>query len=333
MWYRKRPIEEAHMKLSQSTVRIALACSAVLTFSAAADAQNRFISALGNDANSCSRALPCRTLQRGVTAVPPGGEVQILDSGEFGPTVYISKSVTISADGVSATIATPAAGQTSMIINNASAVVALRGLLLTGGGTGLRGITIVNAAAVHLENIEVERFAADGILVYNVATEMFVSNGISRLNGARGFSYTGTAGAKLSVENSHFDDNATLGIQLSGPVETSISNSVIAGNGSHGFHQTGGTSNLTWATSAHNAGAGFALSGGQLTLEESIANANTSVGLFVAAGATGRISNSTFTNNGVGIQNAGTIQTRTNNTVAGNTTPLAGNPLTALPPT
>lgn len=321
------------MNAAKLSIRLILGCSGILMLAGLAEAQNRFISALGNDANSCSRALPCRTLQRGVTAVPPGGEVQILDSGEFGPAVYISKSVTVSADGVSATIGTPTADQTSVIINNASAVVALRGLLLTGGGTGLRGITIVNAAAVHLENVEVERFAADGILVYNVATEMFVFDSVSRLNGARGFSYTGTAGAKLSIENSHFDDNTTLGIQLSGPVETSISNSVIAGNGSHDFHQTGGTSNLTWATSAHNASAGFALSSGQLTLEESIANANTNVGLFVAAGATGRISNSTFTNNGVGIQNAGTIQTRANNTVAGNTTPVAGNPLTALPPT
>ena len=321
------------MNPSQSTVRLALACSAVLTFSAAVEAQNRFIASNGNDANSCSRALPCRTLQRGVTAVPPGGEVQILDSGEFGPTVYISKSVTISADGISATIATPTASATSVIINNANAVVALRGLLMTGGGTGLRGITIVNAAAVHIENCEVERFASDGILVYNVATEMFISDSVSRLNGGRGFAYTGTAGAKLSIQNSHFDDNATLGVQLSGPVETSISNSVFAGNGSHGFYQTGGTSNLTWATSAHNAGAGYALTSGQLTLEESIANANTSAGLFVGAGTTGRISNSTFTNNSVGIQNNGTVETRTNNTVAGNTAPLGGAALTPLPPT
>lgn len=315
-------------------IQVAFAFCGVLTAPANVHAQApvRFVSALGSDANPCTRTLPCLTLQRGVNIVPAGGEVQVLDSGDFGPTVYIAKSVTISADGVSATIGTPTAGASSIIINNANAVVALRGLLLTGGGTGLRGITIVNAAAVHIENCEVERFATDGILVYNVGTEMFISDSFSRLNGARGFSYTGTAGATLSIENSHFDDNTLSGIQLSGPVETAITNSVLAGNGSHGFFQTGGTSNLTWTTAAHNASVGFALSSGQLTLEELIANGNTNFGLFVAAGATGRISNSTFANNGVGIRNSGTVETRQNNTVAGNTTPLTGNVLTPLPP-
>jgi hypothetical protein len=317
-------------------VRVALAYCALATLSAAAHAQGaiRFVATTGSDANNCTRAKPCRTLQRGVAALTSlGGEVQILDSGEYGPTVYISKSVTISADGVSATVATPTAGQTSVIINNASAVVALRGLLITGGGSGLRAITIVNAAAVHIENCEVERYAADGILVHNVAAEMFVSGSVSRLNAGRGFAYAGTAGAKLSIDNSHFDDNTGLGVHISGSVETSISDSVIAGNGSHGFYQAGGTSNVTRTTSAHNAGVGFGLSSGQMTLEESIANANTTVGLFVAAGATGRISNSTFSNNSSGILNNGTVETRGNNTIAGSGTPVAGNALISLPPT
>jgi hypothetical protein len=257
----------------------------------------------------------------------------VLDSGEFGPTLYITKSVTISADGVSATIATPTARKTSIIVNNATAVVALRGLLVIGGGKGLRGIAIVNAASIYIEKCEVERFVGDGIVVHNVATRMYVSDSVSRLNRGRGLAYTGTAGASLVIENSHFDDNGASGVEFTGPIETSISSSTLAGNRRHGVSQTGGTSVLTRTAAAHNAVAGFAVEAGEMTLEESIASANDRLGFFVAADAIGRISNSTFTQNNIGIQNDGTVETLLNNTVAGGIAPVVGNAFVSLPPT
>ena len=313
-----------------SALRLASACWALVAMVATAEAQPvRFVATTGSDANPCTRILPCRTLQRGVLEVPVGGEVQILDSGEY-DLVYISRSVTISADGVSATIAAAGAGEVAVIINKSNAVVTLRNLMLTGGGTGGRGIVVADARAVSIDGCQIERFTSDGVQLTNLATDVFVANSVSRSNGGRGLFFQGISGAKLRIENSRFEANATQGVQVAGPVETSITNSIMAANGSHGFSQSGGRGNAGLTTSAQNAGGGFVVGSGQLTLEDSWANGNASVGLGVSAGAIGRISSSAFTNNGVGISNAGQVQTRGNNTLAGNTTPFAGNPLTPL---
>ena len=59
--------------------RLLLAGSALVLLSAAADAQVRYIASTGKDANNCaSPATPCRTLPRGITTTPAGGELRIL---------------------------------------------------------------------------------------------------------------------------------------------------------------------------------------------------------------------------------------------------------------
>jgi hypothetical protein len=291
----------------------------------AADAQI-FISATGNDANICSRTAPCRTLQRGINATGAGREMQILDSGEFGRAT-ITKSITISAVGVSATVRSLTSGSNAIVINSSTAVVALRGLMLLGGGTGLRGINITAAQAVHIENCDIERFSGSGIRLAANNTELFVIDSRVRQNGADGLIVTGTTSAKLSVDNSTFENNADDGIDVEG-IEATITRSVMAGNGSNGVEQTNGRTNGTWATAASNGANGFDVTGaGQMTLEFSVARGNAAAGLHIGTGATGRLSNSTFTDNDAGVQNdGGTALTRETSTIEGNTnaTPIVG---------
>ncbi len=57
-------------------------------------APRTFVSTLGNDANPCSLASPCRAFQAAINAVDAGGEVVALDSGGYG-TMTIAKSVAV----------------------------------------------------------------------------------------------------------------------------------------------------------------------------------------------------------------------------------------------
>ena len=59
----------------------------------------------------------------------------------------------------------------------------MRGLQLNGVGIIANGIRIDSAAAVHIEDCTVERYTGDGIkLVATTATELFVSDTVSRDN-------------------------------------------------------------------------------------------------------------------------------------------------------
>ena len=324
------------MKGSRSRVRLALACVVMLPFTAAAEAQDaiRFIASNGNDANPCTRARPCRTLQAGIDAAPANGEVQILDSGFYGTNVVIGKSVTVSAVGVSASVgAGPATN--AVTISGPGLRVVLRGLRLRGRNDTLDGIRISQAAAVHIDGCTVERFAGHGISLAVSSAEVFVGDSVSRTNGGDGL-YSGSANpAALTIDNSRFENNGDDGLDVD-TAQASVARSVMSGNRGDGVDLTAGRMNVTWSTSANNRRDGFRASanGAQLTLEFSLARGNGGAGLSVTASASARISNSVFTGNNVGIRNQGTIETRGNSLAEGNVTAdaVTPSPLTPIDP-
>jgi hypothetical protein len=310
------------MTISRSAIRLVLGFGAILAVAASAKAQTshlRFVASTGSDANSClTAATACRTLQQAVDLVTAGGEVRVLDSFNYGP-LTITKSVTVSADG--ATVLT------GISINNADAVVTLRGLFLYGRGLVGTGINIVNAAAVHIVDCESERFTGNGIRLV-AGAELFIAETVLRDNGSNGLLVN--AAAKVTIEDSRVENNGVDGVAIVGATST-ITRSVTSGNGASGIYQSGGRMNVTWTTAANNANSGYWVdAGGQMTVEFSVARGNVSIGQFVGAGSTGRISNSVVTNNAVGLANNGTLYTRQNNTVAGNTTANTQGMLTLL---
>src|SRR4051812_44970447 len=136
--------------------RSALVTAAILFLSTAAGAEIRYVAATGKDANPCTLTAPCKTLQRGVDVTSGGGELHVLNSGTYGAATIV-RSLTLSGDA-SVTIR----GQ--ITINAAAATVVLRGLNLNGAELGeVSGIDIRAAAAVQIENCEVERFGTHGI--------------------------------------------------------------------------------------------------------------------------------------------------------------------------
>ncbi|MPZ55877.1 MAG: hypothetical protein GEU91_05115, partial [Rhizobiales bacterium] len=103
---------------SMLAIGAAVVCS---TAAQAADDNTRYISITGNNANPCTLAKPCRSLQRGMVATPAGGEIRILDSGAYGNNATVRKSLTISGNGNTVYLGSP------ITVDKAGAVVALRG--------------------------------------------------------------------------------------------------------------------------------------------------------------------------------------------------------------
>jgi large repetitive protein len=119
-------------------------------------------SELGNDANPCTRDAPCLTFAAALAQTLPGGEIDVLDPGDFGP-LTVTQSISIVGDtaGVSGTMIASGAG--GIVINAASTdVVTLRGLAFNGLNASLSGIVINSAARVNIEDCVIQQFAGSG---------------------------------------------------------------------------------------------------------------------------------------------------------------------------
>jgi hypothetical protein len=307
-------------------LRLAFTCAigAAVIHSAAvqaADNNTRYVSITGKNANPCTLSQPCRSLQRGINVTPPGGELRILDSGNYGANGNINKSLTITGNGNTVYLGG------ILTVDNAGATVALRNLVLDGQGTIADGIRINNATAVHIERCVIHSFTAVGILSTATDVELFVLDTISRDNGREGFDLSGDAGLqRATIDNSRFESNGSSGARIDGGRAT-ISRTIASNNGGAGIIilPPGSSVMVRETTAAHNGSDGFRVSAATMTVESSVGYGNSGSGLLNSSGVA-RISNSTFTDNAVGITNinGGTVQTRGNNTVQGNTTDIIG---------
>jgi hypothetical protein len=303
---------------------IVIAAMVICTTAAKAADNTRYVSVTGNNANACTLAAPCRSLQRGINMTPAGGELQILDSGSYGVNANIAKSLTINGNGHTVYLGEP------ITINGADTVVALRGLALDGQGTVVNGISVVNAAAVHIERCIVHGFADTGINATATGVVLNILDSISRDNGNLGFNIVSAGAAQVTIDNSRFENNSGAGVGIQSGARATISRSIATGN-LHGIFAQGGVITVMSSTSAYNSSVGFGASGGgTVTIESSISHDNNLAGVLTNPGNTIRISNSTITDNPTGVQNNGTVETRQNNTIRGNTANLAGNALSAI---
>src|SRR6202162_3566875 len=84
---------------------------AIFTFALAsiafAQATRTWVSGVGDDANPCSRTAPCKTFAGSYSKTAAGGEINVIDVGDFG-SIAISKSITLYAEGPLGAIATGA---------------------------------------------------------------------------------------------------------------------------------------------------------------------------------------------------------------------------------
>jgi hypothetical protein len=227
--------------------------------SAQAQATRTWVSGVGDDANPCSRTAPCKTFAGAISKTAAGGEINVLDPGGFGG-VTITKSITISSEGFEAGVLV--SGTNGITVNTpAGSVVILRGLDIQGLGTGLAGISFLQAGILHVEKCVIRGFkggVATGInFVPTGASELFVSDTIISENGA------GAVGGGIIVKPSGATtasgvitrsgvDNNSQGVRADGTGSTSgiavtIADSTTSGN----FH--GGVVSFTPAGGAPTA--------------------------------------------------------------------------------
>jgi hypothetical protein len=235
-----------------TAARLTFAAFAVFAFSATAQAAVylTFVSAAGVDTRPCSvQTQPCKTLQRAVNVTGAGGVIRIL-SDLPGQNAAIAKSLTVEGGG-NTMIGT-------IIVNNASAVVALRGLNLTGRGAVANGIRILSAAAVHIETSTVERYTSDGIsFIASTATKLFLSDIVSHANGSDGL-YADAVNAQVAIKNSGFDQNTSSGAYLKVD-KASVTGSGASGNSQHGFILLSPRMEVTETKANYNSHDGFAV--------------------------------------------------------------------------
>ena len=92
---------------------LAIALVAVLhAVPAQAQETRTFVSAGGNDSNNClTPATPCRHFTAAYAATPAGGEIDVLDPGNYGP-LTITGPVSIQGHGWASSAATTSAWNT-----------------------------------------------------------------------------------------------------------------------------------------------------------------------------------------------------------------------------
>lgn len=296
-----------------------VACATVAIATAAQAGHVRYVSTAGSNANPCTLAKPCKTLQRGINQTPARGELRILDSGDYGPNGDIGKSITISGDGNTVTITNP------ITVDRANATVVLRGLTLEGrGSTGL-GIEILAAAAVQIERCVVQGFPTHGIRFIAANSNLSITDSTIRNNDGHGLISTSNT-ATLTIDNSRFQNNTSHGMIIGG-ARVAIGRTVIARNGGRGVVLISSARvAIAQSVVAHNSGNGIDSAATRLTIDSSVVH-NNSAGVIAQPNSTVVIANSTFVSNLYGIQNnGGTILTRGNNTASGNTNgDVAGN--------
>lgn len=182
-----------------------------------------FVRTTGSNANPCTLAKPCRSLQRAIRATANSGEIRVLDSGFFGNNATIQKSLTITGNGHTVLLGAP------ITVRNAGAVVALRRLTLNGKGTISVGIFIEVADTVHIEDCVIYGFRSDGILADSGVDGVFVVRTTARDNGGAGLHVGGGSVARM------FDSTSTAnGAGIRGNAGSTVEtrgNNTIRGNG------------------------------------------------------------------------------------------------------
>jgi len=298
---------------------------AIFTFAFAsitqAQATRTWVSGVGDDVNPCSRTAPCKTFAGAISKTFIGGEIDALDPSGFGA-VTITKSSTIDGCCITSILAS---GTNGININIASGNgndperrVTIRHITINGTGasgtvggrTGLKGISVTAANAVHVENCYIQNFTQEGIN-FNVTNE--------------------ASGAGLFVKDSNIQ-NCTTGINVgavTGVAVATLNNVKIE-------KMTGNALNIAAHGHAHvrqsefvfNGGDGVGMAGavtdGTVNLESTFIASN-NVG--VRNGGTGSIidlSNTSIMQNGTGIATSsgaagGGVNSHGNNMISGNT--------------
>jgi hypothetical protein len=285
-----------------------------------------FVSAtLGSDSNPCTRMSPCLTFAAALAQTTAGGEIDVLDPGDFGP-VTITKAVSIFSDAVGVAGTIPSSGTSGIVVSaGASDLINLRGLIFDGvNASGTSGVVFTSGAGLHIHNCVLQGFTTSGITFSPGSGSAAKTNLIVRdttfLNNATGILIRPSGGiaANVTLRWLHIDNNTGEGLRVdgmggSGAINAAIADSTASLNASNGIDAVSGPGNTTVSVirvvAASNGSAGILsnqTNGGtaSVTVASSMLRAN-AIGIQATGGAsllsygnnevTGNASNGSFT--------------------------------------
>jgi hypothetical protein len=250
-----------------------------------AQATRTWVSGVGDDLNPCSRTAPCKTFAGAISKTFINGEIDCLDPGGYGA-VTITKSITIDCTGTFGSIL--ASGTTGVTIsipvgaNDPLRTVRLRGLSINGSGasgtigtrTGVRGVRILDALVVEIEDTVITDFVTAGIqdsrttaggklLIRNTVVRDVTGTGIGAgganpnnvslenvMSVNNSFGVSAATGNKVSIARSVFSGNTTAGVEGDLGSQVGLDNSLVSGN-AQGL-QSNGTMSLSNSSISFN---------------------------------------------------------------------------------
>jgi hypothetical protein len=278
-------------------------CALLVSTPARAVTKTRvFLGLNGSDSNDCSNpATPCASFAGALAQVAVGGEVIVEATGGYGP-LNITQPVSInSAAGV------VAFSCCQVNVDTGGGTVVLRGLTIDGHGKAENGINVKSVEFLHIESCVITGFtgssatAGNGLFVESASSLLYIKDTIVRNNGNIGIWILPITPSGFntwaSIDHCRLEENAT-GLDAGINSFVTIRDSVASGN---------------------TAGYGL-FSHGELNVENCLAAGGNYTGIGVADGALARVSNTTVTNNRIGLSftGRGLLLSRSNNTVEGN---------------
>ena len=232
--------------------------TAIFSASAPSPSARTWVSAaLGNDANPCTRMSPCLTFAAALAQTTAGGEIDVLDPGDFGP-VTISQAVSIHTDEIGETGIMTSPGTSGIIINaGANDTVNLRGLIFDGANaSGTSGVVFNSGAHLHIQNCVFQGFSTSGIVfspgVGSASIAKMAIRDAAIIGNASGILVKPSGGiaAVVSLDGVNIDGNNGGGLRGdgtggAGAIDVAVADSAVSFNASNGINAVSGPGNVT----------------------------------------------------------------------------------------
>jgi hypothetical protein len=197
------------------------------------------------------------TFTAALTQTTAGGEIDVLDPGDFGP-VTITKAVSIYGDAISGGGILTASGTSGIVISaGANDAVNLRDLIFDGAGaSGSSGIVFNSGGRLHIQNCVIQGFSTTGITLSpgtgSASTANIAIQETAIINNAAGIVVKPSGGiaAEVSLNGVNIDNNAGGGLRVDGTAGTgginlAIADSSVSFNASNGINAVSGPGNVT----------------------------------------------------------------------------------------
>ncbi|HYC60589.1 MAG TPA: right-handed parallel beta-helix repeat-containing protein [Thermoanaerobaculia bacterium] len=240
-----------------------------MTTMAYGQATRTWVSGVGDDVNPCSRTAPCKTFAGAISKTAKDGEISVLDPGGFG-TITITKSITINGThgqgygSILAALAPQGVLVNITDVNDVRKAVRLNALHINGASTGTRGVRILAANHVFINDTIIDGFTTHGVDMNLTGTtaQVFLTDTQIRLTNV-GVRVTTTAGSALAVMNNvKIENMASHGVEIgTNGFMTVKDSSITRCTGSGIFASGNGQGTFINTLIAHNAAAGVNANG------------------------------------------------------------------------